>query len=56
MKIKDHNALLSGYTSRFANAINEHEALKYPPLGMENDFIVYRSCVKEIGLLDTETA
>jgi hypothetical protein len=55
-KLKDHNASLSGYAKRFANLINESEALKYTPIGMEIDFAVYRSCIKEIGLLDVETA
>jgi hypothetical protein len=52
-KLKDHNALLSAYVSRFSNRVNEPEALKYAPLDIENDFTVYRSCIKEIGLLGT---
>ena len=56
MNLKEHNAFLSGYAERFMKLTNENEALKYAPIGMENDFIVYRSCIKEIGLFDVETA
>jgi hypothetical protein len=56
MKLKDHNALLSAYATRFSKELNEQEALKYAPIGIENDFVVYRSCIKEIGLLGTEAA
>jgi hypothetical protein len=56
MKLKDHNSLLTAYAHRFSKEVNAQEALKYVPIGMENDFIIYRNCVKEIGLLDTEAA
>jgi hypothetical protein len=55
-KIKEHNDILASYASRFANQINAAEALKYVPFDMSDDFVVYRSCIKEIGLLDMEAA
>jgi len=55
-KIKDHNNLLTAYAGQVTNQINAPEALKYVPINMDNDFVVYRSCIKEIGLLNTESA
>jgi hypothetical protein len=56
LKLKDHNALLSAYASRFSKEVNEREAVKSAPIGMEDEFVVYKSCIKEIGLLGTEAA
>jgi hypothetical protein len=55
-KIKDHSNLMTAYVSRFANGINAAEAVKYESINMENDFVVYRSCIRDIGLLNMESA
>ena len=56
MKIKDHNALLDAYADRFSRNIDINEALKYIPIPMDREFVVYKNCIKELGLLATETA
>jgi hypothetical protein len=55
-KLKEHNALLSAYAGRFSNLVNEPEAVKSVPIGIEDEFVVYKSCIKEIGLLGAEAA
>jgi hypothetical protein len=55
-KIKEHGSHLTAYAERFANAINAVEAMKYVPINMDADFIVYKNCIKEIGLFELESA
>jgi hypothetical protein len=55
-KIKEHGNHLTAYAGRFAKEINAVEAMKYVPINMDDDFIVYRSCIKEIGLFELEAA
>jgi hypothetical protein len=55
-KITEHGNTLTGYVDRFTKEINSAEAMKYVPINLHDDFIVYKSCIKEIGLLEVEAA
>jgi hypothetical protein len=55
-KIKEHGNHLTAYAKLFANRIDAVEAKKYVPINMDNDFIVYKNCIKEIGLLEMQAA
>jgi hypothetical protein len=56
MKIKEHNDSLAADAEKVSKEINSEEALKYNPISVDNDFIIYKSSIKDIGLFEKDTA
>src|SRR5260370_33422748 len=56
MKIKEHNDSLAAYAESTSKRIDSQAALKYNTISVDNDLIIYKSSIKDIGLFEKETA